>query len=108
MTIRKKYFNGEPYLECETTQDWIDALWMDLPIHGPAEVKIALLEAEVRNLRRIAAEAISASWATGNATKRPVATRDSTRAKEPGRQAGFLTASSSSVSCDGPRLLVSK
>ena len=58
MTIRKKHFNGEPYLECETTQDWIDALWMDPPIDGPAEVKIACLEAEVRNLRRIAVEAI--------------------------------------------------
>ena len=58
MAIKKKYVRGELHLECDTMRDWIDALWMDAPIQAPPELKIALLEAEVRDLRRIAVDAI--------------------------------------------------
>ena len=58
MAIREKYVRGELQLECDSLEDWIEALWMDAPIRAPAELKIALLEAEVRDLRRMAVGAI--------------------------------------------------
>ena len=57
LAIKKKYVRGDLALKCDTIQDWIEALSMDAPIQVPAALKIAVLEAEVRDLRRIAVEA---------------------------------------------------
>ena len=58
MAIKKEYINGELFLECETMEDWIEALDMNAPIKAPPELRVAALEAEVEELRRIAIEAI--------------------------------------------------